>query len=369
MADLDKWTTSELKRAEKDLLEKKRRRQEIPAEISSKEQEIQQLRQKIAEYQNAVANLEKEAGRLQNEIYHLNKSYQSTFQYTDEEYAREMNVQRARIQAQIQGIQQRLSENNEQQRSYKSGIASANERIRVLELEIANLKAEDQRIVDQCKEYITTFHDVAGSAEKAARSHQGASSQFGAAAGATRFGKNAILAGKSTADNKAKHYRDVQEMAVLLERLALEIIDAGGNGSSTATAGGNTAGYSQQSQKVMGRGYAYTYTPTASTASSSIFPENLDGTTNFTSVSMVGELPIDPQNVSKQSLDDMVGEQYGLSAEAVNKFRKDSGIIWRIEGRNAYLIHKEYEGEGSVAGYTLDDFEETPREYVKKRSK
>lgn len=356
MVDLNKWTSAELNSAEQDLLEKRKRRQEIPKEISSKEQEIQQLKQTVAEYKNAVAKLEQETGRLQNQVNHLNSSYQRTFQYTGDEYTRAMDAQRAQIQAQIRGVQQRLSENNKQQKIYKSGIASANEKIRVLELEISSLKTEDQNIVDKCKEYITTFHDVADSAGKAAQSHQGASNKFGAAAGATRFGNNAIQAGKNSADNNVKKYKDIQQIALMLERLALEIIDAGSNG---ANAGGSASGYNQQLQNVMGMGYAND--PTAITSSSGSFATNSDGTTNFSSVSFLGEVPIDPHHVSAEELDNWAGcEKYGLSADEFRQFRKESGVVWQIEGNNAYLVYKDHTKQGSADGYTLDDWDGTP---------
>ena len=356
MADLNKWTSAELKSAEQDLLKKRKRRQEIPIEVSNKEQEIQRLRNTVAQYKNSLASLEQETGRLQNQINHLNNSYQRTFQYTGEEYARAMDSQRAQIQAQIRGVQQKLSENNEQQRNYRSGIASANEKIRVLELEISSLKTEDQNIVDKCKEYITTFHDVADSAGKAAQSHQGASGKFGDAATVTRFGQKAIQAGKNTADNNVKKYKDTQQTTLMLERLALEIIDAGSNGANSE---GRTPGYNQPSQNVMGMGYANS--PTTNTYSAGIFPTNSDGTADFSSVSFLGEVPIDSHHVSAEELDNWAGsEKYGLSADEVKKFRKESGVVWQIEGNNAYLVHKEHTKQGSVTGYTLDDWDGTP---------
>ena len=353
MGDLDKWTPEELRKVEHDLLEKRKRRQEIPTEINRKEQKIQQLRQTVSQCKSELTTSEQETSRLQNQINHLNNSYKRTFQYTGDEYAQAMDAQRAQIQSQIRGAEQRLSANMEQQRSYRSEIASANEKIRILELEISNLKAEDQKIIDKCKEYITTLQDVGDSAGSAAQSHQGASDKFGNAAGATRFGKDAIQAGKNTADSKVKKYKDMQQTALMLVRLALEIIGAGRNTE------GNSSGNNQQSQNVMGMGYANN--TVANTPPSGNFPTNSDGTTNFSSVSFLGEVPIDFHHVSAQELDSWVGsEKYGLSAEEIRTFRKESGVVWQIEGNNAYLVHKEHAKQGSASGYTLDDWDSTP---------
>ena len=370
MEDLSKWTSGEFKSAENDLLEKRKRRQEIPAEIKNREQRIQLLQHQITEYQNELSKLQQDERLLENRKRHLENSFQNTFTHVDDpQYAKALAEQRTQLQRQISSIEGQLDINRKEQGRCTAGIHGNRETIRVLELEIENRKAEDQKITEECRKYIRTFQDVASSAEKSAQSHGNAGAKFAQAAQATRFGQTQAQAGKHVSDSTVKKYKDIQKTALLLMRLAIAIVDGEGNadsgyGEDSAENGSSTGTYGQN---VMEMGYAGT--ADGASGQESDFPMNPDGTVDFSAVSFAGEVSVDPHHISAQELDDWVGkEQFGLSAEQIRTFRKDSGVVWQVEGGKAYLVHKEYAKHGSMMGYTLDDWEGTPSN-IKKRTR
>ena len=370
MEDLSKWTSGEFKSAENDLLEKRKRRQEIPEEIKNREQRIQLLQQQITEYQNELSKLQKEELRLESRKHHLEDSFQNTFVHADDpQYAKALAEQREQLQRQISSIEEQLDINRKEQSRCTAGIHSNRETIRVLELEIENRKAEDQKITEECREYIRTFQDVASSAEKSAQSHGNAGTKFAQAAQATRFGQTQAQAGKQVSDSMVKKYKDIQKTALIFMRLAIAIVDGAGNtdsgyGGASAENGSSTGTYGQN---VMEMGYAGT--AASASGQGSAFPTNPDGTADFSAVSFAGEVSVDPHHISAQELDDWVGKkQFGLSAEQIRTFRKDSGVVWQIEGGKAYLVHKEYAKHGSMMGYALDDWEDTSSD-IKKRTR
>ena len=370
MEDLSKWTSGEFKSAENDLLEKRKRRQEIPEEIKNREQRIQLLQQQITEYQNELSKLQKEELRLESRKHHLEDSFQNTFVHADDpQYAKALAEQREQLQRQISSIEEQLDINRKEQSRCTAGIHSNRETIRVLELEIENRKAEDQKITEECREYIRTFQDVASSAEKSAQSHGNAGTKFAQAAQATRFGQTQAQAGKQVSDSMVKKYKDIQKTALMLMRLAIAIVDGAGNtdsgyGGASAENGSSTGTYGQN---VMEMGYAGT--AASASGQGSAFPTNPDGTADFSAVSFAGEVSVDPHHISAQELDDWVGKkQFGLSAEQIRTFRKDSGVVWQIEGGKAYLVHKEYAKHGSMMGYALGDWEDTSSD-IKKRTR
>ena len=81
-----------------------------------------------------------------------------------------------------------------------------------------------------------------------------------------------------------------------------------------------------------------------------------DGTTDFTKVSYVGELKYD-SHINSYDLDAYIGEtKYHITAEKMENFRKEAGVIWRVEGDHVYLIPKSGEVCGSELGFTLDEW-------------
>lgn len=355
MADLDRWTSAEFKNAENDLLQKKKRREEIPAEIKNKEQRISECKVQITEAQNTLNELNGQIPMLENQIRNWNTNYQNSFRRNvDEEYARRMDEYRNRIQAQISAAEKKINTIESEQSRCRQAISQNNETIRVLELEISNLKAQDQMIIEKCRDYVNTFREVSSEAEKAVQSHQGAAVQFSQAGTVSRFGRDAIQKGQTKADEKVKIYKDKNSTAIMLMRLATAII--GGNEASTERGSGNVTGgnHSVQNQNVMMMGYGSA--SSESIPESSAFPRNPDGSTDFTSSSYVGALNYD-SSFSSYDLDEFVGKtQYNMSAEQIEQFRRESGIVWHVEGDKVYMIHKSNEAGSSSLGYTLNEW-------------
>ena len=355
MADLERWTAAEFKSAENDLLEKKKRREEIPVEIKNNEQKIYECKVKIAEDQNTLNELGGQIPILENQIRNLNKNYEDSFQRNvSGEYSRAMDEHRNRIQAQIADKEGKINTIKAEQSRCRQEISQNNETIRILELEISDLKAQDQRIIKECRDYVNTFQGVSSEAEKAVQAHQGAAVQFSQAGSATRFGRAAIQQGQTKGDEKVKIYKDKKMMAVMLMRLAVVIIS--GNEASAEGGGGNGTdnNNSAHNQNVMKMGYGNVLPDQI--PESGVFPGNSDESLDFASLSYGEAVNYDP-SFSSYDLDGWIGKtEFNMSAEDFEQFRRESGLVWYVEGNKAYMIHKVNEAGSSGRGYTLDEW-------------
>lgn len=354
--DLNKWTVAEFKSVENDLKEKRKRREEIPVEIRKKEQEINQLNQQITEDLKQMENLQKKEARLASQAKSLESSYSSASRYAGEELA----FQRQQTLAVLKNVRNSLKDIQKEHDELSSEIAKNEETIRRLELEIANLKSEDQKIINECKDYINTFRDVEESAQKAIKSHQGASTAFTKAANVTRFGNTKTQAGKNLSDKIIKNFEDKRAFARMLAQLASVIIGIGENISLTGTADVSADSGTGANFDLMKTGYASVLETPLNNAGR--FPTNPDGSTNFESVAgCTFVLPSSISTISAKEIDEAWGTQRHITAEDAVMFRNTYDLAWRVEGSSVYLIEKKYVCFGSDIGTTLDEWDSVPK--------
>ena len=71
-------------------------------------------------------------------------------------------------------------------------------------------------------------------------------------------------------------------------------------------------------------------------------------------------------DITSYDLDSYIGEnKYHITAEEMEKFRRESGVVWRVEGEDVYLIPKAGEACGSAQGFTLDEWNVSNNDGVK----
>ena len=368
MEELDKWTVTEFRRVENELLKKKDRRTEIPQKISEKEQNIRSWKRQNNDLKEKIQRLEEEKKQKEYELRQLRINLSKTYAAgpMDDEMARRLEQDRIRMESAIANTEARLEQIINNINNCSGEIRKNDENIRVEELTIKELEEEDKKIIKECEEYAKTFQNVSTEAEKAAQMHNSAADKF-LQAGTSRFGKSTIQSGQNMAKENSKNFRNKGILALNLCKLALAIIQGGNNNISSVSTGGgagvSSGGIYNQNQNVMDMGYGSILTSSQKLGHSNEgMPANPDGTTDFSEKSLCGAINYDSATMeSTDYLDKKFGERTGLSGYEVTRIRQDSGLVWRVEGNKVYMISQEYEAYGSSRGYTIPEDTHTIR--------
>lgn len=382
MGNIDQWTLEAFKNVKSELLKMKDRRKEIPAEIKHRENYIM-------EFENDIKQLEQEREKLTAVQIEQQKRLNYVMNHPPKETS-ENQQDNERLRRNWTNTVQRLRKSIETVEAQLGIIKRKKEelqnRIQILEREISQLKEEDKKIVEECSNHLKEQRQVATEAEKAINEHTKSKEIFAKSQMVTRFGSDAAASGKQISGSIIRKYKEKKELSLMLALLALSIINNKDNDDAVNEASGTerTEG-SVQAEDVMNSGYInrrsnetvekseneiqdttssrqQSFLETYGTSSVEIKP---DGTTDFTKVSYVGGMKYS-SDITSYDLDSYVGEnKYHITAEEMEKFRRESGVVWRVEGEDVYLIPKAGEVCGSAQGFTLDEWNVSNNDGVK----
>ena len=355
MDNLDQWTPEKFKETEEDLLKKQQRRQEIPIEVTRKNQEIEICHNKNIENQKKLTGIEKEIDHLENALRHLNINYQNSLKPVETEYADKMESFRNQILMEIRTTESKIDTLKTEKNRYLQEIQVNQEKIRVLNLEITSLYEEDKRIITECQEYKNQFNDVIMTANEKTSGHIDARNQFQRIGAVSRFGRTSLMSGASLAEEKVNKYKKISETADLLMKLVCRIINESGNGASSETSSTRSDnGITFEHQDIMNSGYG-------NASMASIYnsgEENLlqEGKSDFITAAYQGAMRFD-SSISSYDLDKRMGEEFGVSAEKAEQARRESGYAWYVEDDHISFRNIR-ELSSSNSGFTLDEWNE-----------
>ena len=359
MSDIREWTLNDFNEHKKELLIKDTRRKEIGNLIKTKKDEQINCNRIIAENEQQIEKLILQINEASNQISRMKEGLSNSYKGGTGEFQNNIYQYQNNLVMRIATQECELKKMEDERDICKISINENKEKKRVLELEMQDLKKEDNEIILFCKSEAQEMYNLSLAANHLKRTHQSVSVQT-SEIGGHNYGHNQINNLINTTNDSIVKYSDMEKLAVYISRLALSIIQD----SSSTEGGGEITEYNvlHNSNNIMNIGQG------SYSSQNNVGCESSQRSVSSDDLSLVSILQCKyNESMETRDLDLYYGESvYNVSYEEFSDWRKKEGYIWHVEGDRVYLMKKDSSNYQGLKGFDLEEWDNSNVKVLRK---